>query len=133
MQSAEPVHASQILGSWKEIASYMGKSVRTVQRWETMGLPVKRPLVRAKGVVQASRVDLDRWMASEWALRAGFSKAKANEHTSNGSHENGATHCEVARDIRDSNRRLISEIEIIIAKLHQECRSLENSLRRPRN
>ncbi len=29
------------LGSWKEIATYLGRSVRTVQRWEVViGLPV---------------------------------------------------------------------------------------------
>ncbi len=32
------------LASWKEIADYLGKSVRTVQRWEVViALPVHRP------------------------------------------------------------------------------------------
>ena len=35
---------SSVLNSWKEIASYLGRSVRTVQRWEReFGLPVHRP------------------------------------------------------------------------------------------
>lgn len=34
----------EILSSWKEIASFFGKAVRTVQRWErTLGMPVHRP------------------------------------------------------------------------------------------
>lgn len=33
---------ARALTSWKDIACYMGKSVRTVQRWERLGLPVRR-------------------------------------------------------------------------------------------
>lgn len=65
MNTAQP--SSQILGSWKEIASYLGKSVRTVQRWEeSHRLPVRRPLGASQGVVYASRQDLDRWRISDW-------------------------------------------------------------------
>ncbi len=32
-----------LLNSWKEIAAYMGRGVRTVQRWERdLALPVRR-------------------------------------------------------------------------------------------
>lgn len=51
-----------VLGSWKEIASYLGKGVRTVQRWERCsGLPVHRPSGSSKGVVLAFPAELDRW------------------------------------------------------------------------
>ena len=51
-----------VLGSWKEIASYMGKGVRTVQRWERCsGLPVHRPSGSSKGVVLAFPAELDKW------------------------------------------------------------------------
>jgi hypothetical protein len=32
----------QILSGWKEIAAHMHQGVRTVQRWELIGLPVHR-------------------------------------------------------------------------------------------
>lgn len=32
-----------ILTCWKDIARFFGKGVRTVQRWEDLGLPVYRP------------------------------------------------------------------------------------------
>jgi hypothetical protein len=35
---------SALLSSWKDIAKYTGKGVRTVQRWEREGLPVRRPV-----------------------------------------------------------------------------------------
>jgi hypothetical protein len=54
---------SQVLSSWKEIASYLGKGVRTVQRWETgMGLPVRRPRPKSSGVVLAFSDELDDWL-----------------------------------------------------------------------
>jgi len=51
-----------VLGSWKEIANYLGKGVRTVQRWERCsGLPIHRPSGTSKGVVLAFPAELDRW------------------------------------------------------------------------
>jgi hypothetical protein len=51
-----------VLGSWKEIANYLGKGVRTVQRWERCsGLPVHRPSGSSKGVVLAFPTELDKW------------------------------------------------------------------------
>lgn len=53
---------SVVLGSWKEIANYLGKGVRTVQRWERQSsLPVHRPSGSTKGVVLAFPNELDRW------------------------------------------------------------------------
>src|SRR5512147_88230 len=64
-------HDSAVFTSWKEIASYLGKGVRTVQRWEAQfGLPVQRPNARAKGIVRASRDELDRWIATRWSSRS---------------------------------------------------------------
>lgn len=55
---------STALTTWKEIAYYVGKSVRTVQRWERdFGLPVRRPNnASPKSPVLIETVDLDRWM-----------------------------------------------------------------------
>jgi predicted DNA-binding transcriptional regulator AlpA len=53
----------QILNSWKEIARYLGRGVRTVQRWERdMGLPVRRPRGRDRSAVVALRSDIDAWV-----------------------------------------------------------------------
>jgi hypothetical protein len=48
--------------SWKEIAQYMGRGVRTVQRWEAFGLPVHRPAGRERSAVFAIEHELDSWM-----------------------------------------------------------------------
>ena len=62
---------SNPLTSWKEIASYIGKSVRTVQRWESeLGLPVRRPNPGDRNIVLAMPDELDRWLLRRLTPRA---------------------------------------------------------------
>lgn len=52
-----------MLSSWKEIAQFFGKGVRTVQRWEkTLDLPIHRPPGAPSNVVLAKESDLEEWM-----------------------------------------------------------------------
>lgn len=54
---------SKMLSSWKEIAHFFGKGVRTVQRWEkTLDLPIHRPPGAPSNVVLARQSDLEEWM-----------------------------------------------------------------------
>ena len=63
---------SQILSGWKEIANYLRKGVRTVQRYEReLGLPVRRPAGESTGSVMATKVELDAWVAAA-PFRDGF-------------------------------------------------------------
>jgi TolB-like protein/Flp pilus assembly protein TadD len=56
----QPAHDR--LDSWKEIASYLKKEVRTVQRWEkSLHLPVRRLAQGKQGTVFAYKSDLDAW------------------------------------------------------------------------
>jgi hypothetical protein len=51
------------LQSWKQIAGYLGRGVRTAQRWEDLGLPVRRPLPESrKSAVYATTHELDAWL-----------------------------------------------------------------------
>jgi Tol biopolymer transport system component len=53
------------LESWKEIASYLQRDVRTVIRWEKReGLPVRRHLHHSRSSVYAYRSELDSWRAN---------------------------------------------------------------------
>ncbi len=70
MSSPERMCEPAVLTSWKEIASYLGKGVRTVQRWEKEdGLPIRRIAGSSKIVVQ--REELDRWLNSQPASNLG--------------------------------------------------------------
>jgi Tol biopolymer transport system component len=60
----EPVSppASDRLDSWKEIATYLKREIRTVQRWEKQeGLPVHRHLHDKLGTVYAYKAEVDAW------------------------------------------------------------------------
>ena len=52
------------LDSWKEIARYLNRSERTVQRWEReSGLPIRRvKSAKDAGSVYAMRSELDAWL-----------------------------------------------------------------------
>ncbi len=53
---------SQQLDSWKAIANYLKRDVRTVQRWERQeGLPVRRKLHDKLSSVYALKPELDEW------------------------------------------------------------------------
>src|ERR1700761_9614703 len=54
----------QTLTCWKDIASYLGKGVRTVQRWEEQdGLPIRRKLDKhEKQPVFALASEIDAWV-----------------------------------------------------------------------
>jgi hypothetical protein len=55
------------LDSWKEIAAYLKRGARTVQRWEREeGLPVHRLAHEKQGSVYAYSAELDAW----WSSRA---------------------------------------------------------------
>lgn len=51
------------LDSWKEIASHLGRDVRTAQRWEKReGLPVHRHAHLKGSTVYAFRSEIDGWL-----------------------------------------------------------------------
>jgi len=51
------------LESWGEIATYLRRDIRTVQRWESLhGLPVRRLQIGKQGQVFAFRSELDAWI-----------------------------------------------------------------------
>lgn len=62
---------SRKLSSWKEIASYLNRDVRTAQRWEKQEeLPVRRLLHAQRGSVFAYTADLDDWIEARTAPAA---------------------------------------------------------------
>jgi adenylate cyclase len=61
-----------VLRGWKQIAAYLHRDARTVQRWEQdEQLPVHRQLHLKLGTVHAVRAELDEWLANRTSLRAG--------------------------------------------------------------
>jgi len=74
-----------LLTSWKEIANFLGKGVRTVQRWEaTLGLPVMRPADNRCGIVMARPSDLEAWVLN--GRQRSQRKPGATQQMDNASH-----------------------------------------------
>ena len=114
-------HDAKVLGSWKEIAAYLGKGVRTVQRWEhDLGLPVWRPKQAQKGVVLSSTDKLDRWLVTMWAqLPSGNEPA----HTT-GSPNAVAASIRDFRRLRQTNRELVYDLQQAMEGLRGESQAL---------
>ena len=117
--------SSPVLTSWKEIASYLGKGVRTVQRWERrFALPVHRPNASLKGIVCASPEDLDRWMSTHWSFQPENPASKTN---GDGLHtaeiELHASH-QLRSQLRTEHRRLLNQLKVSVDTLSQSCQGL---------
>jgi hypothetical protein len=63
---ASPLHRdANLLDSWKEIAAYLDRRIRTAQRWEKReGLPVHRHIHSKASSVYAFKHEVDAWRQS---------------------------------------------------------------------
>jgi chromosome segregation ATPase len=67
----------EMLSGWKDIANYMGKGVRTVQRYERdLGLPVRSLSGHPTGAVIATKSDLDSWVRSSATAQESINRAQ---------------------------------------------------------
>ena len=56
---------AEILSGWKDVANYLGKGVRTVQRYEReLTLPIRRPQGKTFGAVMATKAELNAWLTT---------------------------------------------------------------------
>jgi outer membrane protein assembly factor BamB len=68
------------LQGWKEIAAYLGRSVRAAQRWEQQyGLPVRRLSTPTGAIVYARRAEIDAWKAGLGAHDANALQSDVDE------------------------------------------------------
>jgi hypothetical protein len=57
------VAPASVLHTWKDIAAYLGRGVRTAQRWEhDLRMPVHRPSRQKPGSVLAFPEEISRWL-----------------------------------------------------------------------
>src|SRR5215467_15698581 len=108
----------EVLGSWKEIAAYLKKGVRTVQRWEAeLGLPVHRPARASKGVVIAYPSELDHWCKRRLLhLEASPMRQRSR----------------MARELAHDLMKRSEEIRRLAQSLSRRCEAILTSAKRPR-
>ena len=114
-----------MLESWKEIAAYLGKGVRTVQRWERdLGLPVCHPGQGRRMKVHTSAAELDRWLASQWAVRMEADEPSGPAGESKLVSQTDSEICELVR----LNRELRRNLQQAATEVSERCQSLTRSL-----
>jgi hypothetical protein len=109
-----------VLTCWKDIANYLGKGVRTVQRWEQeFGLPVRRPNgVNHKSAVIAHTTDLDAWLASRWLIRD-----KKNDQNASITEETSRL-IRRSQQLRDTHSSLLHQSSAALKILVESCQQL---------
>jgi hypothetical protein len=109
-----------VLNSWKEIASYLGRGVRTVQRYEQeFHLPVRRLNGKSHSSVVALSSDLDSWLryivigefATSSTLRVDVADAV---HVSIAEGEKLRRQC---RELRRKNRQQVTNLVANLAAM----------------
>lgn len=117
-----------VLTSWKEVAAYLGKGVRTVQRWERHdGLPIRRITGTTKIVVR--RDELDHWLEA-LPIHNGGSSRTPSTHV-----EEMRGGIQVAKDLRQKNAVLCHSFHGVMSRLVDERRRMSKvcELPHPRN
>jgi len=122
MRVESTVSDPAVLSCWKDIARYLGKGVRTAQRWEQeFGLPVRRPsgAVHKSAVIAHAR-DLDAWIASSWSLR----EKPTNGRPSELARIEWKDTIQRSRALREAHGALVHEMSDALGMLIQSCNQL---------
>jgi hypothetical protein len=131
--------------SWKEIAAFLGKSVRTAQRWELeLALPVRRPRVSERNIVIATREELEIWVLTQRTLspiplkqteelRLKISSLEAENaqlrRTVQTEYGNLDRKCELLRDTVRMQASLSNELSLRSGALHARSNELSRKSR----
>lgn len=116
------------LNSWKEIAAYLDRGVRTVQRWEReLEMPVHRIGKGKRSPVYATSTELNFWMAITAARRAQPPKMQPMPKQTPAGRRNGeaikesrrllSTVHALAQTIAESSVRQRKQAEILQARI----------------
>jgi hypothetical protein len=109
---------SVLLNTWKEVSAYLGRSVRTVQRWEKYGLPVRRLSASSRAAVVARAEDIDGWVRA--AESHGFQTTPLTGLTP-------ADLIQQSQSLRFESRILLSELRKSIRSVVRMVASLHES------
>lgn len=102
-----------VLASWKEVANYLGKGVRTVQRYEkNLGFPIRRPSPDSR-VIFAIREEVDAWV--QRCFKAPLPRGEALDITRSG---------------RNKQRELLKVLGAGIGRLQSNQQALSEKLGR---
>jgi hypothetical protein len=111
----------KVLNSWKEIAAYLDRGVRTVQRWhQDLQLPVHKVKNTRHASVFAYRVEIDRWLQA-------CAKRSQGEGPDYSQREREAT-----RHRADTTRELASKMMVLVGEQRDSVATLQEMMVRLR-
>jgi hypothetical protein len=123
--TSTPTH---ILSGWKDIANYLGKGVRTVQRYEReLRLPVRRPAGRVRGSVVATKAELDAWVAAS-PIREQFQTTMAADPLCSVSRAAVRAGIREMRTLHEQMRSLRADMRLSISSLQQRLVTLQGGV-----
>jgi hypothetical protein len=109
----------KFLSGWKDISTYLGKGVRTVQRYEReMGLPVRRPAGKSRAAVIATKAELDAWVDAS-PFRDAFSLQHRNNNVQELFTSNINRSLQEMQRLRDQMTELRGEVSKSVALLRE--------------
>ena len=126
--------AQQTLSSWKEIAAYFGRGIRTVQRWEReLQLPVYRPKSGHKAPVLAFSNELERWSRSRSIAPSREFKVQDVRTLLQSLRDQIKSHQEEVKRLREQTQQMRQLREEIDLRLREatECLKSEHFKRSP--
>lgn len=100
-----------VLQSWKQIAEYVGRTERTLQRWEReFGFPVHRPSGKSRSAVMALAEEIQQWARGKPSLdqirhTTRLSQAKRVRHRAPGP-DHKVLHSPMRNEAESSQSRL---------------------------
>lgn len=125
----QQVERVAFLSGWKDISTYLGKSVRSVQRYErTTGLPIRRPAGGSRGSVIAIKAELDGWVNASplsHEFRSSRERPKALTPVLEALTQSVVT----GQQLRDEMVRLTSELRSLHAALRESIGTIKTNAR----
>ena len=126
---------NEVLSGWKEIARYLGRGVRTVQRYEhELGLPTRRISGHRRGSVLAAKSDLDSWVNSRPIIQLSDKQQTPQSYldpaTENGLRERSRLHLEImtlGKDLTENVGKILENI-LNLRKELQEMRERQDAM-----
>jgi hypothetical protein len=126
---AQAAEKPQMLNSWKEIASFLDRGVRTVQRWEQeLQLPVHRIGKGKRSPVYALVPELKFWVATSGINSVSVPQRHAGEKTLTLVKQNSDSPLEVSHRLMSQSLELVRAVAEASVRQQRQAEMLRKHL-----
>jgi hypothetical protein len=123
------VIAREVFSGWKEIANYLGRGVRTVQRYEEeLQLPVRRPAAKRRGSVIAIKAELDGWVLSNTIREFPAFERRAPNPSQFGGVNLLMVRIQEMKRLYDEGNRLRNDLSAMRERFHESMQLIQSLL-----